>query len=220
MIKANNISHQFSQGEKIISVLHHLNLDVADGETVAIVGKSGCGKSTLLNILSGLIVPTQGEINLLHQSFNNLSTDERTLFRGENIGVVFQQFHLLDHLSALENVQLPLELQNKSDLSIAKTLLERVGLSSRLNHYPSQLSGGEKQRVAIARAIVHRPSIILADEPSGSLDEGSATGVIDLLFELVKETKTSMVFVTHDSELAKKCDRVLQLDQGKLNEMD
>lgn len=220
MIKANNISHQFSQGEKIISVLNHLNLDVEDGETVAIVGKSGCGKSTLLNILSGLIVPTQGEINLLHQSFNNLSTDKRTLFRGENIGVVFQQFHLLDHLSALENVQLPLELQNKSDLSIAKNLLERVGLSSRLNHYPSQLSGGEKQRVAIARAIVHRPSIILADEPSGSLDEGSATGVIDLLFELVKETKTSMVFVTHDSELAKKCDRVLQLDQGKLNEMD
>ena len=135
--------------KKIISVLHHPNLDVADGETVAIVGKSGCGKSTLLNILSGLIVPTQGEINLLHQSFNNLSTDERT-FRGENIGVVFQQFHLLDHLSALENVQLPLELQNKSDLSIAKTLLERVGLSSRLNHYPSQLSGGEKQRVADA----------------------------------------------------------------------
>ena len=189
MIKANNISHQFSQGEKIISVLHHLNLDVADGETVAIVGKSGCGKSTLLNILSGLIVPTQGEINLLHQSFNNLSTDERTLFRGENIGVVFQQFHLLDHLSALENVQLPLELQNKGELSIAKNLLERVGLSSRLNHYPSQLSGGEKQRVAIAIAIVHRPSIILADEPSGSLDEGSATGVIDLLLNWLRRPK-------------------------------
>ena len=220
MINAQNISHQFTQGEKVIPVLQDLNLEVQDGEIVAIVGRSGCGKSTLLNILSGLIVPTQGKVNLLKENFSNLDTDKRTSFRGQNIGVVFQQFHLLDHLTSLENVQLPLELQGKNDTERAKSLLERVGLGHRLNHYPSQLSGGEKQRVAISRAIVHRPGIILADEPSGSLDEGSATGVIDLLFDLVKEDKTSMVFVTHDSELAKKCDRVLLLDQGKLNEMD
>ena len=219
ILSVENLSHEYKQGNNKLQILKGLNLKLEDGETLSIMGKSGSGKSTLLNLLAGLMKPTSGEVNILGSSFSKLSDKKRTKLRGRNLGVIFQQFHLLPHLTALENISFAGEINDIEDvLTKAKVLLERVGLSHRADHFPHELSGGEMQRVAVARALITSPKIILADEPSGSLDEKNANEIIDLIFELVEEKKTSLVFVTHDEDLSKRCSRSLILDGGALRE--
>jgi putative ABC transport system ATP-binding protein len=181
------------------------------------VGKSGSGKSTLLSLMAGLDQVDSGEIWIQEKCINKLSEKDLTLFRAQNIGIVFQQFHLVSTLSALENVLLPLNiLKNPHALEIATKLIDQVGLSHRSHHLPSELSGGESQRVAIARALSTSPAILFADEPSGNLDEETGVKVMDLLFEMVKQTKTTLILVTHDRDLAKKCSRMILLEHGSL----
>ena len=185
---------------------------------MAIVGTSGSGKSTLLGILAGLDLPTRGEITLAGHRIDLMDEDQRASIRGKHIGFVFQSFQLLPNLTALENVMLPLELAgNKKTMQKARDLLARVGLSHRLEHYPSQLSGGEQQRVAIARAFAGEPAILFADEPTGNLDEHTGESIIDLLFQVNRERGTTLVLVTHDQTLANRCQRTLSLHGGRLN---
>ena len=185
--------------------------------TTAIIGQSGSGKSTLLSLLAGLDQPTSGTLKLKERHLDSMSEEELTQFRAENIGIIFQQFHLMTHLNALENVSLPLEMNHQQDaLELAEKALEQVGLGSRMDHFPHQLSGGECQRVAIARAIVIRPALLLADEPSGNLDHDTGEQVADLLFDLVGRTGMTMVLGTHNSELALRCSKQLTLSQGLL----
>ena len=200
-----------------VEVLKGLELKVEEGETTAIIGQSGSGKSTLLSLLAGLDQPTSGTLKLKERHLDSMSEKELTQFRAENIGIIFQQFHLMTHLNALENVSLPLEMNHQQDaLELAEKALEQVGLGSRKDHFPHQLSGGECQRVAIARAIVIRPALLLADEPSGNLDHDTGEQVAELLFNLVGRTGMSMVLVTHNSELALRCYKQLTLSQGLL----
>ncbi|WP_257252497.1 MULTISPECIES: ABC transporter ATP-binding protein [unclassified Endozoicomonas] len=202
-----------------LTILSGLDLKIKSGESVAIIGTSGSGKSTLLGILAGLDQPTQGEVALAGNRIDHLDEDARARVRADHTGFVFQSFHLLPNLTALENVMLPLELAGKeSPQTHARTLLERVGLSQRLTHYPRQLSGGEQQRVAIARAFAGQPDILFADEPTGNLDEKTGESIINLLFEVNRENKTTLVLVTHDLQLARRCQRVLKLTQGRLEE--
>ena len=187
------------------------------GDTVAIVGPSGSGKTTLLQLLAALEQPSSGYIELDKQKLSTLSTDELADFRRDNMGIVFQSFHLIDSLSALANAALPLDIAGHADaLPRAKKMLESVGLGHRVNHYPQQLSGGEQQRVAIARALVHRPRLILADEPTGNLDENTGKMVADLLFDLHAQSLATLVIVTHDMHLAKRCKKLFCLEKGKL----
>lgn len=220
MFDIQNIDKNYQQGDSNISVLRGLSLSVNQGETVSIIGQSGSGKSTLLSILCGLENIDSGELLFEGQNLAHHTPDEWTDFRANCLGIVFQHFHLVPHLTALENVLLPLEIQGVSDQSRGKEMLNRVGLEHRMGHFPSQLSGGEMQRVAVARALVSRPKVVLADEPSGNLDADNAKAVIDLMFDLVQEENTSLLLVTHDLELAKKCSRSLKLENGKLNEGD
>lgn len=207
----------YGQGESKVEVLKGINLEIKKGETLALVGKSGSGKSTLLSLLAGLDQPDQGEISVEGKLISKLSEKDLTSFRASHMGIVFQQFHLVSTLSAYENVLLPLELLKKPEAAKRATeLLESVGLSHRAHHLPSQLSGGESQRVAIARALAIKPSILFADEPSGNLDEETGDKVMDLLFDMVKTTETTLVLVTHDPDLAKKCSRVVHLEHGSL----
>lgn len=200
-----------------IRILNQLNLTVQTGETVAIVGASGSGKSTLLGLVSGLDQPDSGEVIINNQSLQKLNHKDVTGFRASNIAIVFQQYYLVQHLTALENVLLPLEILNqKLDDGFVKNLLDQVGLSHRMHHKPNQLSGGESQRLALARALVIKPSLLLADEPSGSLDVDTGQKIMSLFFDQVKKNKTTTVLVTHDPILAKKCDRVFQLTNGQL----
>ncbi len=200
-----------------IRILNQLNLTVQTGETVAIVGASGSGKSTLLGLVSGLDQPNSGEVIINNQSLQKLNHKDVTGFRASNIAIVFQQYYLVQHLTALENVLLPLEILNqKLDDGFVKNLLDQVGLSHRMHHKPNQLSGGESQRLALARALVIKPSLLLADEPSGSLDVDTGQKIMSLFFDQVKKNKTTTVLVTHDPILAKKCDRVFQLTNGQL----
>lgn len=200
-----------------IRILNQLNLTVQTGETVAIVGASGSGKSTLLGLVSGLDQPDSGEVIINNQSLQKLNQQDVTGFRASNIAIVFQQYYLVQHLTALENVLLPLEILNqKVDEGFVKNLLDQVGLSHRMHHKPNQLSGGESQRLALARALVIKPSLLLADEPSGSLDVDTGQKIMSLFFDQVKKNKTTTVLVTHDPSLAKKCDRVFQLINGQL----
>lgn len=200
-----------------LTILHDINFTIQSGEVVAIVGASGSGKSTLLGLLAGLDNPTSGEIVLNGRVLSGLNEDERAAVRAAAVGFVFQTFHLLPNLTALENVMLPLELAHKRTARAqALEILERVGLGQRVQHYPKQLSGGEQQRVAIARAFVVEPKILFADEPTGSLDKRTGEKVIDLLFRLNEETQTTMILVTHDEKLAARCHRQLVLDSGKL----
>ncbi len=209
----------FRQGDTQIEVLRGLSLQVGQGETVAILGQSGSGKSTLLSLLAGLDVPDRGKIEIGGQRFSDLSVEDRTRFRGQKIGIVFQQFHLVPHLTALENVVLPLEIQGlPPDHQSATELLKSVGLSHRVDHFPSQMSGGESQRVAIARAMIGQPEILLADEPSGSLDLQTGETVMSLLFDLVRKNKMSMILVTHNPEIARRCDRRLHLKNGQIEQ--
>jgi putative ABC transport system ATP-binding protein len=205
-------------GTNKIEILNDLNIQVDLGESVAIVGSSGSGKSTLLALLAGLDVPTSGSVEVAGQAFSALDEDARATVRGQKMGFVFQSFQLLPTMTALENVMLPMQLANRKDAKqLAIATLEKVGLAERLNHYPKQLSGGEQQRVAIARAFATQPAILFADEPTGNLDIATGERIIDLLFSLNKQGKTTLILVTHDAQLAKRCNRTLMLKNGQLN---
>ncbi|RZA24645.1 MAG: ABC transporter ATP-binding protein [Proteobacteria bacterium] len=212
IVKVNEIAKSFRQAELEIAVLQGLSFSVEPGETLAIVGQSGSGKSTLLSLLAGLDQVDKGEILINDQNMAKLNQAELSHFRGKNIGIIFQQFHLMKGLTALENVMLPLDIQGvKNAETKAKDALALVGLGKRAHHLPEQLSGGEMQRVAIARACVVEPRILLADEPSGNLDTATGGKVMQQLFDAVSERGMTMILVTHDNELAKRCHRQLTL---------
>jgi len=202
-----------------IDVLSGVNLSIADGETVAIAGPSGSGKTTLLILLAGLEPPSRGSIEIDGSDIASLSGDVLADIRRDKLGIVFQSFHLIPSLTALGNVSLPVEIAGHKDArKRAREVLQRVGLADRGDHYPAQLSGGEQQRAAIARAIVHKPTLVLADEPTGNLDVQTGAQIIEMLFELNAETGSTMVLVTHDKEVARRCQRVFYLSNGKLIE--
>ena len=216
IISLQKISKTYFQGSQRIEVLNQLNLEVESNECLAILGQSGSGKSTLLSILAGLDHPEFGTVSVDGQDLAKLSQDELSQFRSKTMGIVFQQYHLMNNLTTLENVGIPLELQKVNHYeSSALEALKMVGLSHRLAHFPAQLSGGECQRVAIARAIVSEPKIILADEPSGNLDDKTGKEVMDLLFRLCRDRGQTLILVTHNHNLAKACDRTLELKSGK-----
>ena len=205
--------------DRRLTILQDVSFRIQPGEAVAIVGASGSGKSTLLSLLAGLDQASEGEVHLAGVALSGLDEDGRARLRGERVGFVFQSFHLLPALTALENVMLPLELSGGSDIEArARQILQRVGLGERLGHYPRQLSGGEQQRVALARAFVTRPLVLFADEPTGSLDSQTGAAVIDLLFGLNADAGTTLVLVTHDDKLAARCGRRLRLVAGRLAE--
>jgi len=216
ILEIKGLDKSFPQaGHGQIEVLKNLNLEVHEGETVAVVGQSGCGKSTLLSLLAGLDRQTSGSLRIRGMEISEMSEVKLTQFRAENIGIIFQQFYLMPHLTALENVSLPLEMFGQEDsIEHAQEALLQVGLAEREKHFPHQLSGGESQRVAIARAVVIRPSILLADEPTGNLDNATGVQVANLLFDLVKNTGTTLLLVTHNTELAQRCSRQLTLHSG------
>ena len=216
LLEINQLYKSFPQADHgQIDVLKNINLEIHEGETVAVVGQSGSGKSTLLSLMAGLDRQTTGSLRLRDKEISEMSEVKLTQFRAENIGIIFQQFYLMPHLTALENVSLPLEMFGYEDyLNRAKETLQQVGLSDREQHFPHQLSGGESQRVAIARAVVGRPSILLADEPTGNLDNETGVQVANLLFDLVKTTGMTMLLVTHNKEMAKRCSRQMTLQFG------
>ena len=200
-----------------LTILHDISFELAPRESVAIVGASGSGKSTLLSLLAGLDVPSSGQVVVAGTELFALDEDARAALRAQQMGFVFQSFQLLAHLTALENVMLPLELMGRPDARSAATeMLQRVGLAERLRHYPRVLSGGEQQRVALARAFVVRPALLLADEPTGSLDFATGEKVMELMFALNREAGTTLVLVTHDAAIATRCDRQLRIEAGRL----
>ena len=217
LLSAEHLGKEVISPDGVLTILDDVSLQIYPGESVAIVGPSGSGKSTLLGLLAGLDVPTHGTVSLDGLEFSSLDEDARAERRAREIGFVFQSFHLLPGLTALENVMLPLELGEGADAErSAKEVLDAVGLAKRANYYPQKLSGGEQQRVAIARAYATRPVLLFADEPTGNLDAVTGQVIIDLLFRLNAERHTTLVLVTHDTELAARCDRTLQLHGGKL----
>ncbi|HYX39499.1 MAG TPA: ABC transporter ATP-binding protein [Oligoflexus sp.] len=217
IVEVRQVSKEFQQGETVIPVLRNLSFGVESGETVAIVGQSGSGKSTLLSLLAGLDQPSQGTITVDGQSLGQLNQNELTRFRGRSIGIIFQQFHLMRSLTALENVLLPLDILGMSNAEErAMDALQLMGLGARAKHLPQQLSGGECQRVAIARAFVVEPRILLADEPSGNLDTATGEKVMNLLFDAVAQRGMTLILVTHDMQLASRCKNRLPLVQGQL----
>ncbi|HRH15864.1 MAG TPA: ABC transporter ATP-binding protein [Aquabacterium sp.] len=206
-----------SSGE--LRILEDVSLEVMAGQTVALVGASGSGKSTLLSILAGLDTPSTGQVTLAGKPLFEMDEDQRAAHRAAHVGFVFQNFQLIGHLSALENVMLPLELSGERQArALAQAMLERVGLGARLQHRPALMSGGEQQRVALARAFVMKPDILMADEPTGSLDHATGLSVIDLMFELNQAFGTALVLVTHDMNLARRCERVMRIAAGRLAE--
>ncbi|HMU17896.1 MAG TPA: ABC transporter ATP-binding protein [Thauera aminoaromatica] len=208
-----------ADGQGELRILQDIRFAVGAGESVAIVGASGSGKSTLLGLLAGLDVPAHGTVRVQGRDLFALDEDARAALRGEAIGFVFQSFQLLPALTALENVMLPLELAGVDDArAIATQWLQRVGLGSRLTHYPKHLSGGEQQRVALARAFAPDPRVLLADEPTGNLDAETGRAIIELMFALNREQGTTLILVTHDESLARRCGRVLRMDSGRLSE--
>ncbi len=209
-----------STNQEHLTILEHVDINIREGETVAIVGTSGAGKSTLMTLLAGLDVPTNGEISLLGQSLSQLDDEARAKIRSESVGFVFQSFLLIPSLSALQNVTLPCLLKGEDeDIERATALLESVGLQDRLDHLPSQLSGGEQQRVALARAFMIKPKILFADEPTGNLDQQTAAKIVELLFELNSSHGTTLVLVTHDPKLAQRCQRTLKMHVGQIEEV-
>jgi putative ABC transport system ATP-binding protein len=216
VIHTENLVKSVDTSEGRLTILNDVNLEIKAAETVAIVGASGSGKSTLLGLMAGLDGSTSGDVILDGHRLSQMDEEQRAVLRGEMVGFVFQSFQLLPSLTALENVMLPIELKGDPEASSkAKQLLERVGLEERWHHYPNQLSGGEQQRVAIARAFATRAKILFADEPTGNLDTATGTKVVDLLFDLNKEYGTTLVLVTHDERLARKCGRSIRLVSGK-----
>lgn len=217
IVQAKHISKQVSSPEGMLTILDDLSLQIHAREKIAIVGASGSGKSTLLGLLAGLDAPSQGHIRLLGQALTELNEDQRARLRAGQVGFVFQSFQLLPSMTALENVMLPLELAaSRQAMQVAKDALDRVGLSARIHHYPSQLSGGEQQRVALARAFAIQPKILFADEPTGNLDQQTGAKIIELLFDLNHVFNTTLVLVTHDNALAEHCETRLQLASGRL----
>ncbi len=214
-VKIEGLSKSFIQGKKKINILENAELEIKEGEVVALLGKSGSGKTTMLSLLSGLDKPDQGKILIDGQDISQYNEEQLCFYRANKLGIVFQQFHLVPHLTALENVKLTLEIKNNQDDSKAKEWLNLVGLQDRFDHFPSMMSGGEQQRVAMARALVGDPSILLADEPTGNLDSETGKHIIETLFNIVKKNKTTMILVTHDEELALKADRIVRLSGGK-----
>jgi len=216
-LRAEHLSKQVTSPEGELTILDSVSLDVLNGESIAIVGASGAGKSTLLGLLAGLDVPSSGKIWLGDQEITSLDEDGRAALRANSVGFVFQSFHLISSLTALENVMLPLELAGVEHAAdAALKAIQTVGLEPRKGHYPHQLSGGEKQRVAIARAFVVEPTVLFADEPTGNLDNRTGETVIELLFQMNSEAKTTLVLVTHDLDLAARCDRILNMDAGRI----
>jgi putative ABC transport system ATP-binding protein len=216
VLSASNLGKQVSSPEGALTILEGINLEIAAGEAVALVGPSGAGKTTLLALLAGLDHPSGGGVRLCGEDLEQLDEDGRAQVRGRNVGFVFQSFHLVPSLTALENVMLPMELAEEKDAAArARAALDSVGLGSRTGHYPRQLSGGEKQRVAIARAFVTRPSVLFADEPTGNLDTASGDRISTLLFDMNKQSGTTLVLVTHDKTLAARCDRIIELEAGR-----
>lgn len=217
VLKAQELSKQVSSPEGTLTIVDSVSLEIREGETVALVGTSGAGKSTLLALLAGLDLPTSGRVWLAGQELSALNEDARARLRADRVGFVFQAFHLVPSLTALENVMLPLELLRRRDArATARAMLERVGLADRVGHYPRQLSGGEQQRVALARASVTRPAVLFADEPTGNLDTATGASICNLLFELNAEFRTTLLLVTHDVALAGRCGRRLQMTAGRL----
>lgn len=217
MLKALQLGKQVTSPAGPLRILDEVGLEVGSGESVAIVGTSGAGKSTLLGLLAGLDEPSEGKVWLGGREITELDEDGRAALRAENVGFVFQSFHLIASLTALENVMLPLELAGADGAAdAALEAIRTVGLEARKGHYPHQLSGGEKQRVAIARAFVVRPQVLFADEPTGNLDQRTGEHIVDLLFSLNREFGTTLVLVTHDLDLARRCDRVLFMEAGRI----
>lgn len=217
MLRTSKLGKQVSSPEGPLTILDDINLEIFGGEAVALIGASGAGKTTLLALLAGLDRPSCGKVWLCNEELTALNEDGRALVRGRHVGFVFQSFHLVPSLTAVENVMLPLELaEDPTARERATEALKSVSLQDRKSHYPKQLSGGEKQRVAIARAFVSRPTVLFADEPTGNLDTASGDRVADLLFDLNKKLKTTLVLVSHDRMLADRCDRVLELSAGRL----
>ncbi len=217
VLQAESLTKIYQSGDKKLTVLDKVSFSAEQGTSLSIIGPSGSGKTTLLGLCAGLDVPTSGFIALMGLKLNTMSEDDRAYVRNQYVGFVFQNFQLLSTLTALENVMVPLELRGeKNILAKAKELLGRVGLGDRTHHYPSQLSGGEQQRVAIARAFISSPRILFADEPTGNLDEENAQQVTDLLFEMNRQEKTTLILVTHNLELAQKTERILSMKGGKL----
>jgi putative ABC transport system ATP-binding protein len=217
VLEAQDLGKEVSSPEGPLAIVRDVSFQVRAGESVAIVGASGAGKSTLLALLAGLDLPSSGRVLLAGQDLNSLDEDGRARLRAERVGFVFQSFHLVPALTALENVMLPLELAGRRDARAgAREALERVGLGSRVGHYPRQLSGGEQQRVAIARAFVVRPAVLFADEPTGNLDTVTGGRIADLLFDLNASSGTTLLLVTHDRALAARCSRMLVMEAGRL----
>jgi len=221
MIELDGLSMRYAVAGADVTVLDELSLSVARGERVAIVGPSGSGKTTLLLLLTGLEQAGSGSVRIDGEPLDGLDDDGRADLRRERIGIVFQSFHLIPSLTAAENVALPLDIAGRrGGRTAAEAMLGRVGLGARLDHYPMQLSGGEQQRVAIARALVHEPRLLVADEPTGNLDEKSGETIVELLFALNREAGTTLILVTHDPALAARCERTLHLHDGRLHAQD
>ena len=219
MIELENVSMSYDLEYGPLEVLSGVDLSITGGETVAIVGPSGSGKTTLLILLAGLEQPVSGSVRLNGQSLSDLDDDALADIRRDQVGIVFQSFHLVPSLTALGNVALPLEIANQANATkTARAMLDRVGLAGREDHYPTQLSGGEQQRVALARALVHSPKLLLADEPTGNLDLRTGESIVELMFGLNADTGSTLVLVTHDDAIASRCQRVIRLHQGKLVE--
>lgn len=223
MIEINRISKSFRQNEQNIPILKDLSLTISNGSLIGILGQSGSGKSTFLSLMAGIDRPDSGQIIINQTDTSFFSEDEWTSFRAKNISIVFQQYHLISHLTALENIMLPLEIigtKRSEAKSNALALLESVGLENRANHFPNQLSGGENQRVAIGRALITKPRLLLADEPSGNLDQETGSKVMTLFFDLVRKYNTTTLLVTHNELLAEKCDSIYKLNQGRFFKYD
>ncbi|WP_180683397.1 ABC transporter ATP-binding protein [Tepidicella baoligensis] len=221
MIAVRHVSKSVTDATGTLDILRDIDVELRRGETVAIVGASGSGKSTLLSIIAGLDTPTRGTVHIDGQDIFALDEDQRAAVRAQKVGFVFQSFQLLGNLTALENVMLPLELAGRRDAREAATqMLQRVGLGERLGHYPKVLSGGEQQRVALARAFVVRPAVLLADEPTGSLDFATGEKVMELMFDLNREQGTTLVLVTHDRSIAQRCERRITIEAGRAREIE
>ena len=219
VLQAESLSKTYTSGDRKLTVLEGVSFTAEQGTTLSIIGPSGSGKTTLLGLCAGLDVATGGVISLMGFRLNAMSEDDRAYLRNQFVGFVFQNFQLLPTLTALENVMVPLELRGEKNVEPkAKDLLARVGLSDRLHHYPSQLSGGEQQRVAMARAFITSPKILFADEPTGNLDEENAHAVTELLFGMNREERTTLVLVTHNLELAQRTERILRMKGGRIVE--
>lgn len=221
ILQVENLVREFKSGSKKLTVVNNINFGIEEGTSCAIVGPSGSGKTTLLGLCAGLDRPTSGEVTLEGIALNPLSEDERASVRNKHVGFVFQTFQLVPTLTAIENVMVPLELRGEATKKVrerAKELLTEVGLGDRTHHYPTQLSGGEQQRVAIARAFINEPKILFADEPTGNLDTETGEHIEQLIFDLNRKEKTTLILVTHDLELAAKCERIIKIKNGQVDE--